>query len=59
MPAQRQVYEGVSWREPGNLRLVLANWISSGVLLYALVVILSAVLLSIVTSALLARSGRK
>lgn len=59
IPAQH--FEFVETRPPSlaNYRLVLANWLSSNILVYAVLLVSLVVLLGLATASLLARLGRR
>lgn len=59
IPAQH--FEFVETRPPSlaNYRLVLANWLSSNILVYAVLLVCLVVLLGLATASLLARLGRR
>lgn len=59
VPAQR--FEFVETRPPSlaNYRLVLANWLSSNILVYAVLLVCLVVLLGLATAGLLAKLGRR
>jgi len=42
-----------------NFRLIVANWLSSNILSYALLLVAACVALGVVTTALLSRLGRR
>lgn len=58
-PATRQSFLTPIDSSPGNYRLILANWLSSNLLSYALLVVFVACVLGITTSTLLRWIGRQ
>ncbi|MCY1371903.1 hypothetical protein D9M69_590720 [compost metagenome] len=43
----------------GNYRLIIANWLSSNILFYAVLLVALSVLLGLATSSMLSRLGRR
>lgn len=59
VPATRSRFTETRPPSFGNYRLVVANWLSSNILSYALVLVLACLMLGIATSMLMSRLGRR
>lgn len=59
LPATTQKFVETQPVSINNFRLIVANWLSSNILSYSLVLVATCFLVGIATSALLSRSGRR